>query len=88
MHFYEELSLKGAFNWVSVWVAYLRFNPTSIRITDGVTASQLATFQSYFIQDYRWKWQDSVGTIAIFLVSILLHSGLPLEDRLRDAGNG
>ena len=36
-------------------------------------------FQSYFIQDYRWKSSPSGSSSITFQVSILLHSGLPLE---------
>ena len=37
-------------------------------------------FQSYFIQDYRWKNERKSSTRLFVHVSILLHSGLPLED--------
>ena len=36
-------------------------------------------FQSYFIQDYRWKTCSGSSYPAKIYVSILLHSGLPLE---------
>ena len=87
------------------------FNPTSFRITVGRTNgthrhNREVRFQSYFIQDYRWKaiyrytlplavcsfnptsFRITVGRLAFFfitslvyIVSILLHSGLPLEGR-------
>ena len=43
-------------------------------------AKLVAQFQSYFIQDYRWKWKERAGVAIYRPVSILLHSGLPLED--------
>ena len=61
-----------------------RFNPTSFRITVGrsnlaAVVSDLWRFQSYFIQDYRWKLQRAERFLIDIRVSILLHSGLPLE---------
>ena len=61
------------------------FNPTSFRITVGrficrADSYNEMTFQSYFIQDYRWKLRRAKGTRSSVRVSILLHSGLPLEE--------
>ena len=61
------------------------FNPTSFRITVGSPGGRgilhiLPLFQSYFIQDYRWKRAVALGIGNHIDVSILLHSGLPLEE--------